>query len=1428
MRVLSKSNKSNNITRKQSWDIIPVACPKSPQQKKRTRNNLSTIQLENIKAKPKSKKDLEVINKPQLPYYSAAQLNIINILNTCINEDLINDLSFNSKSKKKNSDNKMNFKNKKYKNFQTTYTNFNVDTLVKRFKRFKSLKSSKKLRYLSSLDVKSINPIVKTSIKKKVINDRELKKNKTLNKRNVRKSKRFNRRSLDLNCYNKKMTMNFKNRYRYNASNLKHNSITNPGHLNKISLLTRNEGKESFIGDISDIDIVKMNKNIVNDINLIHLRKRISQLKRTLQWKYSDDLAKSNNLIVEKPNIDENVKTTIESEKNYVSNKIKRGSIIGIKKYTNKYRKISRKVNLFDSFDDDEYLHEEKDFFIPPNSLSIKILDFIIFISSLIYFIIIPYCLSHKNFISRKNDLFKIILIFIDIIYIIEMITHFFRPYKNFDENYVKKTRKIITHYLKSWFLIDLIQAFPYFSLFHFLENHYNYENPKLYILLMIKAIKLYRIHEDNNTISYLYELGSRNEIIDDNINTIELIFIFLSFLNISTCLYIFLGINSYQSWIIKLNMQDEPYYILYLTSLYFVIVTITTVGYGDITGNTIGEIFFQIILVLLGTIAYSLIISYFSNYVVKINQKSLNFENKVNILNEIKLSHPNMKQTLYQEVLRNLHNEQFYEKKDKQLLFQCLPYSLKNKLIMEMYRPIIKNFIFFKEIDNSDFIVKVATSLKPLISIKGEILVQEGEFVKEIFFIKKGMIGLNICIDANNPETSINKYLNLINDQNSGIKALFAKKKEKENEKKLINSNIDSFLSIKKDDSNYSESDEHLIENINIIEIRNREHFGDALMFLNERSPINAIITTRSAEMLILKKVEAIEIYSVYPYIWKRINKKSLYNMEQIYLKIKKTLIELSYRYNVQISKKNIKLPRIIINKKKNNKSFLSSDNSNNKSSGLMKNKFRKHFQTTVNEEKKEKKDKKNKKNKKNKKENNEEDTTKNSKKSRIKISKISKNSDINEENNNCNKKNNTEQNNIPPIITYNYVDKDPIKDDAEVSFNRNRKKSINSLFSKDINSNMLCKSSNDININNNFYLMNSLSFSKTNNSKNSDNDEFFKNREINNEIYENENFNIDMHKKYIIYPEASSINKNYIKESFEEKNFSSINDSNNMSSIRKKLSSKVLISNHEKIFPNTFINLCSTKENSIQLNSSYENINKISNYRYIKNSYLQKSTKKFIIDECSRKSLSPMKNNTILRYQKTVINPKIKMNDEHHKLIKNCLSYKMNNTYINKVYKSSNSLRRITKDRNEFDCNANNNNNKNGNVPQSKKPTSIIRASSHKNETKEKYLNMFSPGKVKRKIFKKKTLIGKKLNAISKNIQNANEAINNPNEFYMNFFNNILQKESIVNNKEEDGIKTKKTVRYINNITATICNDKKIMNKSKKIDTKLYEKIT
>ena len=1367
-------NKNSNKKRKQSWDIFRYSQGKNLLNKNR-RKSMMNFEL---KKYMKAKNDTENQKRKKFLFHSNAKLNIINILNTCMHKDIYNEISFiNKENDEPNKDVKKTIFESKNSKKHVSHSNSKKNNNLNQ-NYFNSNKSNER-KYLSSLSSESSNHIKQTNIK---LNENELTKDKKkTSKKNIKKLRYHTnngRKSVDLSHFNKRININLK-------------KSTVGQKFKKRASLINNKIKKSVIEDMSQIETIKINENIFNDINLLQLKKKISKLKKTIKSRRLSILGNNNNnnneiitlhSVNDNSNIEESEITTENKTDNTLS-KLKKTSIKniynnGIYLLSNKNRRLIRKANLFDSIDDEEYLEEELDYYISPNSLFIKFFDFFLLISSLIYFIFIPYFLSQNLLISNESHLFKIILRFSDIIYIIDLIINFFKAYKNYDEILIKKTKKIFFHYLKSWFVVDLIQAFPYFSFFNFLEKKYDLKNQKIYIMLMIKAIKIYKIMDDNTTISFLSELFSKIEIIDDHHSNIEVIFIFLSCLNMTTCLYIFLGNNYYPSWIIKLTIQDESYLNIYLTSLYFVIVTITTVGYGDITGDTIPEILFQIILLILGTIAYSFIISYFSNYIVKINQKSLNFENKLNILNEIKLHHPNMKNSLYKEVLRNLHNEEFYEKKDKQILFQGLPYSLKNKLIMEMYKPIIKNFVFFKDIDNSDFIVKVATSLKPLISVKGDILIREGDFIKEIFFIKKGVMGLNLYINLNNPESSIQKYFELIEigDFNiSHIKSSLLKPKETNT--KLMDSKLDSFLFNKDEDSNYTDNDDDntYIEDINIIEIRAREHFGDALMFLNERCPLNARIRTRTAELLILRKMEAIEIYSIYPNIWKRINKKSLYNMEQIYLKIKKIINEISIRYKLKTLKYKFKKQRIIINKKKDKNDFLSN----------VKSEIQKKNNNKKNENK----------NDKNKTENDDKINDKNFTK------EIRKHSSQN-----------ISFSKINPIEKYS----SEIKDSQKMK----KKKSSNSLNIKDKNNtnNEIIKIPKN---NKNIYLskLNSIKSCQSNKANtNSNIDEYYKERDINNEIYKDENFVINFHKKELIFPEIISSNENNSEQSFKDNNLNNLHDSNNCCSIKNILSSKLLISHHEKL-NNKFINLSSTKENSIYLNSSYENINKISNYKYINNMILQNKAKHFIEEECTKNLISPKEKNDLFLSPGRKI-PNITINYENPESYKSSMENKMNDNSFDKIINLSNTLKNIAKKNKDLECNLNC---KSSNEINTQKNT-ISRVSSHKNCNKNKKNNIFSPISKKRTI-NKKLLIGKKLNVISQNIQNANEAINNPNEFYMNFFNNILQKESFANSNEEDASKNKKNSSFINNFSEAIDSDKKGNNKNNRIEPKFIE---
>ena len=73
-----------------------------------------------------------------------------------------------------------------------------------------------------------------------------------------------------------------------------------------------------------------------------------------------------------------------------------------------------------------------------------------------------------------------------------------------------------------------------------------------------------------------------------------------------------------------------------------------------------------------------------------------------------------------------------------------------------------IMNFQFFKSFENSDFFVKIVTSLKPILSMKDDILIQEGDIIEDIIFIKKGVLTLEIIMDLNDQKKSIQSHLEM------------------------------------------------------------------------------------------------------------------------------------------------------------------------------------------------------------------------------------------------------------------------------------------------------------------------------------------------------------------------------------------------------------------------------------------------------------------------------------------------------------------------------------------------------------------------------------------------------------------------------------------------------------------------------------------
>ena len=158
------------------------------------------------------------------------------------------------------------------------------------------------------------------------------------------------------------------------------------------------------------------------------------------------------------------------------------------------------------------------------------------------------------------------------------------------------------------------------------------------------------------------------------------------------------------------------------MAALYYQMATLSTVGYGDIIATNEFEKIYGIISLIVGTCAYSWILTYISNYIKKKNEKYIDFERKLDILDEIKLEYPNLDLELYFNIRRYLIYNKSVNQYNLKFVLESLPPSLQNNLIVEIYKPIIKNFQFFKSFENSDFFVKIVTSLKSILAMKDDI----------------------------------------------------------------------------------------------------------------------------------------------------------------------------------------------------------------------------------------------------------------------------------------------------------------------------------------------------------------------------------------------------------------------------------------------------------------------------------------------------------------------------------------------------------------------------------------------------------------------------------------------------------------------------------------------------------------------------------
>ncbi len=190
-------------------------------------------------------------------------------------------------------------------------------------------------------------------------------------------------------------------------------------------------------------------------------------------------------------------------------------------------------------------------------------------------------------------------------------------------------------------------------------------------------------------------------------------------------------------TWVYRYGYVEAGVGEQYVAGLYFIVATITTVGYGDVSGGTPAEQLFCIGLMLMGVIAYSMAISAFTGLMSSANRRQKALLSKLGALSHLRDEY-SLSFDFYWRLRQSLHYEHTMDMSEKLSFLHSLPPKLNVELSNIMYAQQLQGIRFFDN-KSPSFIAAVAPKLKPVNLCKGDYLFLKGDEPDGIYFIKHG-----------------------------------------------------------------------------------------------------------------------------------------------------------------------------------------------------------------------------------------------------------------------------------------------------------------------------------------------------------------------------------------------------------------------------------------------------------------------------------------------------------------------------------------------------------------------------------------------------------------------------------------------------------------------------------------------------------------
>uniref|UniRef100_A0AAR2M3Z4 Potassium voltage-gated channel, subfamily H (eag-related), member 5b n=1 Tax=Pygocentrus nattereri TaxID=42514 RepID=A0AAR2M3Z4_PYGNA len=397
--------------------------------------------------------------------------------------------------------------------------------------------------------------------------------------------------------------------------------------------------------------------------------------------------------------------------------------------------------------------------------------DWVILILTFYTAIMVPYNVSFKT--KQNNVTWLVLDSVVDVIFLVDIVLNFHTTFVGPGGEVISDPKLIRMNYLKTWFVIDLLSCLPY-DIINAFENvdevnravgwlpWWGTEPQSAGISSLfssLKVVRLLRLGRVARKLDHYLEYGAAVLVL--------LVCVFGLVAHWLACIWYSIGdyevidelTNTIKtdSWLYQLATSiGSPYrynssgsghweggpgkHSLYITSLYFTMTSLTTIGFGNIAPTTDGEKIFSVAMMMVGSLLYATI---FGNVTTIFQQMYANTNRYHEMLNNVRdfLKLYQVPKGLSERVMDYIVSTWSMTKGiDTEKVLSICPKDMRADICVHLNRKVFNEHPAFR-LASDGCLRSLAVEFQTIHSAPGDLIFHAGESVDTLCFVVSGSL---------------------------------------------------------------------------------------------------------------------------------------------------------------------------------------------------------------------------------------------------------------------------------------------------------------------------------------------------------------------------------------------------------------------------------------------------------------------------------------------------------------------------------------------------------------------------------------------------------------------------------------------------------------------------------------------------------------